>query len=157
MPTNSSHREALMRLSTAALLVAIVASSVAAQGSAAANQEIRAQVAALQAAFNKQDAAGMVAIYTPDGDAMILDGPYTAGTSGLRKGAQDDFAARPKGLQISLTVTNVRFVTPDVAIASTRAHFNLPEVKDDRGTWVFVRRDGKWLVAALRVQPAQRQ
>ena len=146
-----------MRLSTAAVLVIVGSTSGAAQGSAAANQEIRTQIAALQAAVNRQDAAGVVAVYAPDGDAMIIDGPYNAGTAALLKGARDEIAARPKGLQISITVTNVRFITADVAIANTRAHFNLPEVKDDRGTWVFVYRGGKWLVTALRVQPAQKQ
>ena len=70
---------------------------------------------------------------------------------------RDQFATNPKGLQIAITVTDVRFLTPDVAVASTRAHFNLPEVKDDRGTFVFVRRDGKWLLGSLRVQAAPKQ
>lgn len=146
-----------MRIAATIALVSLAASSGAAQGSAAANQAIRAQVAALQAAFNKQDAAGMVAVYAPDADAMINDGHYSAGSAGLLKAGRDDIASRPKGLQISITVTNVRFVTSDVAIANTRATFNLPEVKEDRGTWIFVRRDGKWMVSALRVQAAQRK
>jgi uncharacterized protein (TIGR02246 family) len=145
-----------MRLTTAAVLVILAASSGAAQGSAADNQAIRAQIAALQAAFNRQDAAGVVAVHTPDADVMIIDGPFRAGTAALLKGTQDDFAARPKGLQITIAVTSVRFITSDVAVASTRATFNLPEVKGDRGTWVFARKDGKWLVTSLRVLPMQK-
>ena len=146
-----------MRFVVRSVVLLLAASSVAAQGSGAANQQIQAQVAALQAAFNKQDAAGMAAIYAPDADAMINDGPYSAGSAALLKSGRDEIAARPKGLQITITVVNVRVVTPDVAIANTQAHFNLAEVKDDRGTWVFVRKNGKWLVTALRVQAAQRQ
>jgi uncharacterized protein (TIGR02246 family) len=146
-----------MRLLVAAILLTAATSSSRAQGSAAANQEIRKQLAVVQSTFNKQDVAGLVAVYAPDGDVMINDGPYRAGTAGLMKGTRDDFAANPKGLQISLTVTDVRFVSADVAVASTRAHFNLPEVPDDRGTWIFVHRDGKWMVASLRVQAAQRK
>src|SRR3954466_6713625 len=115
MPTTHSHCEVRMRLSATALLVVLASSSVAAQGSAA-NQEIRAQVAALQTAVNTRDAAGVAALYATDGDAIIIDGPYNAGTAALLKGAREEIAARPKGLQISITVTNVRFITADVAI-----------------------------------------
>ena len=150
-------REVAMRRFLPAVLAVVVASNATAQGTPAANQEIRKQVAAFQAAFNKQDAAGMAAVYAPDGDAMIGDGPYDVGAVGLTKRAREEIAARAKGLEINITVTDVRFLTADVAVANARAHFNVPEVRDDRGTWVFVHRDGKWMVAALRVQPAQKQ
>ena len=146
-----------MRRTLSTLVCVLAASSVTAQTPAAANQEIRAQITALQSAFNKADPAGMAALYAPDGDAMINDGPYVVGSAGLLKAGRDDVSARPKGLQISITVTNVRMLTADVALANTRAHFNLAEVKDDRGTFVFVRREGKWLIAGARVQAAQKQ
>ena len=143
-----------MRIGAVVGVLVVAASSSAAQGSPGASQEIRAQVAALQAAYDKRDAAAMLALYAPDADFAAIDGPVNSGTAALQKGIRDMMAPMPKGQQINITVTNVRFLTADVAIANTNAHFNVPEVKDDRGTWVFVHKDGKWLVAALRVLPA---
>ena len=53
-------------------------------------------------------------------------------------------------------MTSIRPLTPESAIVDTVARFNEGAVRDNRGTSVFVRRDGKWLVSALRVFPAQR-
>jgi hypothetical protein len=44
-----------------------------------------------------------------------------------------------------------------VAIADTTARFSEGEPTQDRGTWVMVRNNGAWRVAALRVLPAERQ
>src|SRR4051794_31252406 len=148
--------EVSMRVLTVVGCITILATSSAAQGSPAP-QDIRARIGALETAFNKRDAAGMLALYAPDGDFAATDGPLNAGSVALQKGIRDQMATMQKGLQIGITVTNVRFLTADVAIANARAHFNLPDVKDDRGTYVFVHKDGKWLIAALRVLPAQKQ
>ena len=66
------------------------------------------------------------------------------------------FAATPASTRITLSVTSIRQLSQDVAIAETFAKFNEGAVRENRGTSVLVRQGGRWLVTALRVYPAQR-
>jgi len=67
-----------------------------------------------------------------------------------------DFATWPATRRFTLAVTGTRFLGQDVAIVETNAQFSEGPVRSTRGTWVCVRQDGKWLITALRVYPAQR-
>jgi uncharacterized protein (TIGR02246 family) len=117
---------------------------------------IRSNVAAYETAWNKRDIAGVLATYTPDADVVVFDGPRTAGREAIRRRLSEDLATTPPTMRISLTVTGIRPLTPESAIVDTVARFNEGAVRENRGTSVFVRRDGRWLVSALRVFPAQR-
>ncbi len=99
---------------------------------------------------------GVVATYTLDGDFVFFDGPRVVGREAIRKWTTDDLATMPSTKRITLTVTGIRFLADDIAIAETSARFNEGEARENRGTSVFVRQNGRWLVAALRVYPAQR-
>jgi uncharacterized protein (TIGR02246 family) len=142
-----------------AVIAAVLAcSAVAGAADAAPPDEaaIRSNVAAYETAWNKRDVAGVLATYTPDADIVAFDGPRTAGREAMRARLREDFAASPPTMRISLTVTGIRPLTPESAIVDTVARFNEGGVRENRGSSVFVRRDGKWLVSALRVFPAQR-
>lgn len=117
---------------------------------------IRSNVAAFEDAWNKRDATGVVATYAPDGDVVISDGPRVAGRAAIRRLLEAEFATTPSTMRLTLTVTSIRTLTLETAIAETVARFSEGAVRENRGTSVFVRQDGKWLVSALRVLPAQR-
>lgn len=117
---------------------------------------IRANVAAYETAWNKRDASGVVATYTPDADVIVFDSPRAVGRDAIRKTLEDQFATTPASTLISLTVTSIREVSQDVAISETLAKFTEGAVRENRGTAVLVRQGGRWLCAALRVYPAQR-
>ena len=138
--------------------VGLVVSAVAlgALGAPQDDAAIRGNVAAFEAAVNKRDVAGVVATYTPDGDFVFFDGPRVVGGEAIRKWTTDEFATMPSTKRITLTMAGIRFVGDDIAIAETVARFNEGEVRENRGTSEFVRQNGRWLVAALRVYPAQR-
>ena len=53
---------------------------------------------------------------------------------------------------MSLSVDAVRLAGPDVAIADFSRHGEV----ENRGTWTLVRREGNWVIAALRVMPPAR-
>ena len=143
---------------TTILAVGLVqaAAAGATQGTPGDNAAIRANVAAFQTAWNKRDVAGVVATYAPDGDIVVFDGPRTAGREAIRREMEANLSTTPSTKRITLTVSSIRFLGHDVAIADTEARFNEGAVLENRGTSVFVRRNGSWLVAALRVFPAQR-
>lgn len=135
----------------AALTLAIPAF---AQSRATDETAIRARVTAFEAAINKRDIAAVAALYAPDADLIVVDGPVATGRAAIQAATQRDWGTGSGTRRISLSVTGVRFLGSDVAIVSTRALFNEGPVKEDRGTWIAVRQAGNWLIAALRVLPA---
>jgi hypothetical protein len=62
----------------------------------------------------------------------------------------------PAARRITLTTLAVRFPIPDVAVAEVAGEISEGPIRRDRGTNIFVKRDGKWLLTALRVLPPQR-
>jgi uncharacterized protein (TIGR02246 family) len=116
---------------------------------------IRALIAFAEAAINRRDFAALAALYTTDGDTIIASRPRTSGRDAIRRSAEAAWATAPSARRLSMTVDAIRFLDSDVAIADTTARFSAGEPREDRGTWVVVRRDGRWLVGAFRVQPAE--
>lgn len=125
-----------------------------AQGSLTPDAAIRSQTAAYAAAINKRDAAAVAALFSPDGDLTVMDGPRSAGRAAISEATKKELAAWPATRKIGLMVTTVRTLTPDIAIVESTATFTEGPVQTNRGTSVMVRKDGKWLIAALRVYPA---
>ena len=118
---------------------------------------IRALATAYESAVNQRDAAGIADLCTTDGDVIVYDQPRLVGRDAIRQAQEARFAALPATLRISLTVTHIRFLTPDLAIVETVATFNEGDIRENRGTSVVIRKGANWLHAALRVYAAQRQ
>jgi uncharacterized protein (TIGR02246 family) len=137
-----------------------VSNTSAAQDTASKEAAIRAELAAVEAAWNKRDAAALAALYAPDGDAMMLADPRTLGQDAIRRAAEAGSifpTDRTSTNRISLTVDRIRSLSPDVAIADGTARFSAGEPTQTRPTYIMVRRDGAWRIAALRVLPAEQQ
>ncbi len=139
-----------------ALAVVCGSTNLPAQGRAADEAALRAHAVAIENALNKRDAAALGALFTVDGDEINGDGPLVSGREAMRRVDGAELAKWPPTMRFSLTVTGIRFLGQDVAIVETAARFNEGPVRANRGTWVSVRQGGKWLIAALRVYPAQR-
>jgi uncharacterized protein (TIGR02246 family) len=115
---------------------------------------MREHTAAHAAAINQRDAAALAALFTPDADQIVADGPRVTGRDAIRAAVQRDLATWPPARRITLTVTGVRMLKPDIALVETSATFSDGALQSNRGTAVVVRRDNKWLTAALRVYPS---
>ena len=146
-----------MRPVLTVVLLLLTSMRLNAQTNRRAESAIREQVTALESAWNKRDAVALAAVYASDGDAIMNDAPLVTGRPALQASAAANLAKHSSTLRISITPTSLRFLSPDVALVNTEAHFNEGAVREDRGTWIFVRRKGQWLVAALRVLPAERK
>jgi len=141
------------------LLLIMHASIGAAQGDS--SDALKQSVAAFQAAWNAHDAGAVAALFAPDGDLIMSDGPVTQGKGAIQQWWRDRFARMGKTTSISLTVRTVRAVTSDVALLNVLAKTSgeLPQQagsSEDRGTWVMVRQGGQWRISALRVQQTER-
>lgn len=141
------------------LLLLVRTSSSAAQ--ADSSDALKQSVAAFQAAWNAHDAGAVAALFAPDGDLIMADGPVTQGKGAIQQWWRDRFARMGKSTSISLTVRTVRSIASDVALLNVLAKTSgeLPQQmgsSEDRGTWVMVRQGGQWRISALRVQQTER-
>ncbi|MGQ0736350.1 MAG: YybH family protein [Acidobacteriota bacterium] len=137
-----------------ALAIAVIATPAAAQGRAADEAAVRARITVGVEAINRRDAAGWAALFTPDADVIVLDGPRAEGRAAIQALAAKNWAAAPNE-RATITPTAIRFLGSDIAIVNTTARFTGGAAPgEDRGTWVLQRQAGTWLITALRVMPA---
>jgi len=145
-----------MRSIVAAGAILFAASVSSAQTRPADEAAIHVQIAAYETALNKRDPAAVAALFAPDGDLVFFDSPRVSGRDGLIQNTKDALATWPATMRFTLSITAIRFLSPDAAIVDTEAHFSEGDMRANRGTSVVVRQKGKWLIAALRVFPARR-
>src|SRR5713101_5475576 len=111
-----------MRIAPALAVVVLMASPCVAHPQAQApDQALRGMVESFQTAWNAHDAAAVVAMYTDDADQVMADGPTTVGRQALQQWWAARFASMEPGRRISLSLSAVRLVTPEVAVINTVA------------------------------------
>jgi uncharacterized protein (TIGR02246 family) len=121
---------------------------------------INAMLSEMYRAWAANDADGFVKYYTDDATA-ILPGSLR----GSRKVIRDSMVAGFDGpLRDSSTVDrqlSLRFVGQDAAIAVSEGGIlfagedAVPEARKIHATWVFERRNGRWMIAAYHNSPVQ--
>lgn len=110
-------------------------------------------------AWDTHDADAFVAKYTDDASA-ILPGSYRSSRDEIRENMRAGFSTFLKGSTTTNKVLDVRFLNEDAAIVITETGVLFAgesAVPDDRlaiASWVLVRRDGEWLLAAYQNSPA---
>ncbi len=141
------------------LLVALLASLTPLHLPAADNSDSAAIAAVGEAyvkAFNEGDAKTISSFWLPNADYIDLDGVHHRGREAITKLFTDFFAAN-KGVQVRIDSEALAFPTPDTAVEDgmsivTTAQGGAPSVA--RYSNLFVRKDGKWLLASVRETPA---
>ncbi|MFF9347152.1 SgcJ/EcaC family oxidoreductase [Streptomyces sp. NPDC014734] len=124
--------------------------------------EDKAAVAALPgrivAAWAAHDADAFAEVFTPDG-TMILPGVFEQGQDAVRTFMANAFAGPFKGTRVTGTPVDVRFADAESGILITRGGILAPgetEPSPERAvhaSWVVVKRDGQWLLAAYQNSP----
>ncbi|MBI2061459.1 MAG: SgcJ/EcaC family oxidoreductase [Nitrospirae bacterium] len=146
----------------AAVLFLMIAGPALASGGEHAKDEdaIRAAWAGHVAGMNKHDAKAAAAFMSEDGDLMDPMGKMARGRVEiemlLAEHFQSDMMKNGTG---ELTVTNVMFIKPDVAVVdgdATMSGMTGPEGKPmppmkHHATGVMVKKSGKWWAQAIRV------
>ena len=123
----------------------------------------QAAVAALTqrviAAWAYQDADGFADVFTEDG-SMILPGLYRKGREEIREYLKDAFENQYKDTQVTGKPLDIRALGADVALLLTQGGVLAPgesAVSDEqaiRASWLVVKRDGDWMLAAYQNSPA---
>jgi uncharacterized protein (TIGR02246 family) len=122
-------------------------------------------VAAIQAvlvdsyeAWEAGDADGMVANYAPEATA-IMTGSLRDSREVIRENMALAFEGPLKGSSTYNRQLSLRFLAGDAAIVISESGILFPgqaEVPDTgkvNATWVFEKRDGRWLIAAYHNSP----
>jgi hypothetical protein len=86
----------------------------------------------------------------------MSDSPRVTGRDSIAAFSGRELSAMPATQEVNIVVTNIRFVTPDMAIVETVATLTEGDVRENRGTALLLRENGQWMHAALRVFPSQR-
>lgn len=123
--------------------------------------QLRAFVAAYEDTFDRHDSEALSAFYRDDADIIIREGPVIHGAQAIREWWRAYFS-RLRPYRVLLIIDEIRMMSDNVALlnitatgASSEATEQLLPVRQARATWVVVREDGKWLIAALRVLPSE--
>jgi uncharacterized protein (TIGR02246 family) len=119
---------------------------------------IQAVLADSYKAWEAGDADGMVADYTEDATA-ILPGSLRDGRDAIRESMAMAFAGPLQGSSTWNKQLSIRFIGEDGAIVISESGIlfagqtEVPESGKVNATWVFEKRDGRWLIAAYHNSP----
>ena len=146
----------LPRLGSAAAVLLLFSAAALAQSSD--DKDIRAIGAQIQSSWNKADAKEMADLFLTDGDYISSTGRTARGRDELQRAFAAQWSGVYKGTKLSHTLTNVRFLRKDVAIAD--GAFEITGMRDSSGklmptrsglsTVIAARKGERWYVAALR-------
>jgi len=139
------------------LLSIVLVSALPAQR---ANDEaaVKGVVARYVEAREKRDAAGVEAVFTKDADQLVSSGEWRKGREAVVRGTLA--SSESTGGHRTITVENVRFVTPDVAVADGRYEISGMAGGQTRRMWstfVIARGADGWRISAIRNMLPARQ
>ncbi|MEU2282435.1 SgcJ/EcaC family oxidoreductase [Streptomyces sp. NPDC013178] len=128
----------------------------------AVSDEDKAAVAAvpqrLAEAWAAHDADAFAEVFTPDG-TLVLPGFFEKGRDAIRAFAAAAFAGPYRGTRVTGTPVDLRFANEGAGVLITRGGILAPgetEPAPERavhGSWVVVKRDGQWFLAAYQNSP----
>jgi uncharacterized protein (TIGR02246 family) len=119
---------------------------------------IDAVLAASYKAWDAGDAEAMVADYTSDATA-IMTGSLRGSRAVIQKGMAAAFQGPLKDTSTYNKQLSLRFVGDDAAIVVSESAIlfggqtEAPDAAKVNATWVFEKRDGRWLIAAYHNSP----
>jgi len=132
--------------------------SLAQSSSSSDEKDIRSIGTQIQDAWNKHEARMMADLWLTDGDYVSSTGRTATGRAEVERAFAAQWSGLYKGTRIAHTLTSVRFLRKDVAIAD--GAFEISGMKDASGkslparsglsTVVAARKGERWYVAALR-------
>ncbi|MFD2762709.1 SgcJ/EcaC family oxidoreductase [Micromonospora eburnea] len=112
------------------------------------------------AAWAQHDADAFGAVFVDDG-TMILPDLYLKGRDAIAAFMRDAFAGPYQGTTVTGQPIDVRFLSAEVALVLTVGGVLLPgetavaPERAIRASWLMVKRDGAWHLAAYQNSPAE--
>src|SRR5262249_55163290 len=119
------------RLPLSAIALFVCAASALGQSQASDEKDIRSIGSQVQDAWNKKDAKMLADLWLTDGDYVSSTGRTATGRAEVEKAFATQWSGVYKGTKITHTLTSVRFLRKDVAIAD--GAFEISGMKDASG------------------------
>ncbi len=107
------------------------------------------------AAWAYNDAESFAGVFVEDG-TMILPGIYLKGRDAIHAYLAESFAGPYKGTQVTGRPLDLRLLGADCGILLTQGgvlpagHTEVPDEQSIRASWLVVKRDGEWRLAAYQ-------
>lgn len=126
---------------------------------AADEAALRENVKQLETGWNTKSGAVFAKPFAEDADYVVINGMYLKGRAAIEAAHQRIFDTIFKDTTISLTVKQIRFLRPDVAVVHVNGMRQGPEKELNEGaliTFVMTKEKGNWTIAAFQntaVQP----
>lgn len=117
---------------------------------------IRAGAKAYAAAFNRQDAAALAAMFAQNAEQIDGEGAVTRGREAIGKRIAAGFESRGAG-KMQIDIESLRLAAANVALERGSYVVRSAEGEVAKGTYSAVhvkQKDGKWLIESLRDTPA---
>ncbi len=132
------------------VLLALAGRSAAQGSSPTDEQAVRSNADAWVAAWNKGDANAIAQLVTEDYEDVSPSGTHTKGRAAYEKGLASEIARRQGTPSLSVTTVFVRFLKPDVAVASGTWTVTGGAAGPEKGSWTatYMKQGGKWLMAS---------
>jgi uncharacterized protein (TIGR02246 family) len=141
-----------MRTIIAILSIVAVAHPAAGQAKPGASNEeqaVREVVRNYVEARERRDAAGVRALFTEDADQLTSSGEWRRGREEVVRGSLASSAANTGARTIAIDA--VRFPAAGIALADGAYTIGSGQtVRNMRTSFVLVRREGAWLISAIR-------
>lgn len=144
---------ATFAIASISILNASVRKTTAMNTSAADEAAIRENVRLMEAGWNTKQAALFGKPFAEDADYVVVNGRYLQGREVIEKAHQQIFTTVFKDTTIRLTVKQIRFLRPDVAVVHVSGHRDGPEkefIADALMTLVMTRDKQGWRIAAFQ-------
>lgn len=120
---------------------------------AADEAAMRESVKQLETGWNTKSGALFAKPFAEDADYVIINGMYIKGRATIESAHQRIFDTIYKDTNISLTVKQIRFLRPDVAVVHVTGHRDGPTkdlTQDAMLTLVMTKEQHGWTIAAFQ-------
>lgn len=116
---------------------------------------IRENVKQMESGWNTKSGASYARPFAQDADFVVINGMHIQGHEAIEKNHQRIFDTIFKNTTVSLTVKQVRFLRPDVAVVHVSGHRDAPEaerklVMDATMVMVMTKEGGQWKIASFQ-------
>jgi len=136
------------------LFVLAFSTDTLAQGSREADEAaMNENIKQMEAGWNTKSGALFAKPFAEDADYVVINGMYIKGRTVIEKGHQQIFDTLYKDTTIKLTVKQIRFLRPDVAVVHVSGHRDGPTkelTQDAMLTLVMTKEKQGWTIAAFQ-------
>ncbi|HKV33924.1 MAG TPA: SgcJ/EcaC family oxidoreductase [Pyrinomonadaceae bacterium] len=143
-----------MKLLVTLALVTLFALTASAQNNHAADESaLRDAVKQLETGWNTKSGATFAKPFAEDADYVIINGNYIKGRAVIESSHQRIFDTIFKDTTLKLTVQQIRFVRPDVAVVHVKGERGGPApslIQDAMITLFMTKEKQGWTIAAFQ-------